>query len=158
MMVHVLRMFFLCCAVSISAVGDPICSLNGKLERQTCQCDIPWAGDHCENLITMPINAASSGAAIYGYAPNVSTWGGSIHHSKNQDCANEYHLFVAQMKQGGLIGWGTQSMCVHAVSERPDGPFTARCLNPKHNPNPNPDADPEYISGMLSSRMNATVL
>lgn len=38
----------------------------------------------------------------------------------------EDHLFVAQMRTGGLLGWGTQSECVHAAGSLVTGKFTKR--------------------------------
>ena len=43
------------------------------------------------------------------------------HHAAMKGDEGQYHLFVAQMKTGGLIGWGTQSECVHATSAKPEG-------------------------------------
>jgi len=104
---------------------DEDCSLNGQCtaihgNQKVCICDPPWTGGHCERLVTLPVNASTHpGAAAYGFAPNVSSWGGSILGPSD----GLYHLFVAQMKEGGLIGWGSQSECVHAVSDAPHGPF-----------------------------------
>lgn len=49
----------------------------------------------------------------------VSSWGGSI----LTDDAGLHHLFVAQMETGGLVGWGSESECVHATSSSLSGPF-----------------------------------
>jgi hypothetical protein len=43
------------------------------------------------------------------------------YHAAMKGDEGQYHLFVAQMKTGGLIGWGTQSECVHATSAKPEG-------------------------------------
>jgi hypothetical protein len=63
----------------------------------------------------------------------VSSWGGSI----LTDAAGLHHLFVAQMQTGGLVGWGSESECVHATSPSLGGPYRKqRVLVPKecHGP------------------------
>ena len=85
-----------------------------------CQCDLPWSGETCGVLERLPVNKLNQpGASIYGHQPNVSSWGGSI----LTDGAGLHHLFAAQMQTGGLIGWGSQSECVHATSKTIGGPF-----------------------------------
>ena len=111
--------------VTSSAPADAVCSdqcsLNGVCSSTGgCQCDIPWSGISCGVLDLLPVNQRQQpGAAVYGYVPNVSSWGGSI----LRDDAGLYHLFVAQMQTGGLTGWGSESECVHATSTRIGGPF-----------------------------------
>jgi hypothetical protein len=66
-------------------------------------------------------------------APNVSSWGGTLVTGAD----GEDHLFVAQMKTGGLIGWGSQSECVHATGSLSTGRFTKQNLvlpNECHGP------------------------
>lgn len=101
--------------VSYACVTDEDCSLNGQCrghstrDLSACGCDVPWTGPTCGKLLTIP---AQGNAAIYGYSPNVSSWGGSI---INGD-GGTHHLFVAEMRSGGLSGWATNSQCTHAVS------------------------------------------
>lgn len=107
-------------SICLACTTDDECSLNGFCTPGTgvCVCDKPWVDDSCSLIDVLPVDPATHpGAAVYGYAPNVSSWGGSI--LKGDD--GQHHLFVAQMKTGGLIGWGSQSECVHAVSKSPDG-------------------------------------
>jgi len=132
-------------AVSVDACSsDHDCSLNGECtavhgNKQVCICDAPWTGDSCQTLAVLPVNSSTHpGAAAYGFAPNVSSWGGSI--LRGQD--GRHHMYVAQMKQGGLIGWGTVSECIHAVSDAPSGPFMRRDVvlsNECHGPVVIPD-------------------
>ena len=98
------------------------CSLNGVHVNGRCICDLTWHGDFCGLLSFAPVDVRGHpGAAAYGWAPNVSTWGGSVIYSRSDGL---WHLFVAQMKVGGLREWQTQSECVHAHSDAPGGPFS----------------------------------
>ena len=56
------------------------------------------------------------GPQIYGWSPNVSSWGGSIVAEDEDSEAGLHHLFVAEMAEGGLVGWARESQCVHAIS------------------------------------------
>jgi hypothetical protein len=58
---------------------------------------------------------------MYGVKPNVSSWGGGVTFDHSGD--GMYHLFVAEMRRGGLSGWQTQSRCVHAVAKDLRSPF-----------------------------------
>jgi len=99
------------------------CSLNGQCVASRCVCHLPWQGSSCGCLQTLPVNrTAHPGAALYGWDPNVSSWGGTL----VTDVGGVDHLFVAQMKSGGLVGWGTQSECVHAVGSLETAMFTKR--------------------------------
>jgi len=109
------------------------CSLNGVCSGRSCACDVPWTGSECGVLRRLP---AQPGGA-YGFAPNVSSWGASIlpaddnsSSSSNRTDDDEhfkYHMYVAEMQAGsGLIGWGTNSACVHAVSNDLRAPFARR--------------------------------
>jgi hypothetical protein len=63
----------------------------------------------------------------------VSSWGASIIEGDD----GTFNMFVAQMKTGGLIGWGSQSECVHATSKTVDGPFVKESValeNECHGP------------------------
>ena len=132
-------------AVSVDACSsDHDCSLNGECtvvhgNKQVCICDAPWTGESCQTLAVLPVNSSTHpGAAAYGFSPNVSSWGGSI--LRGQD--GRHHMYVAQMKQGGLIGWGSVSECIHAVSDAPSGPFMRRDVvlsNECHGPVVIPD-------------------
>ena len=65
--------------------------------------------------------AAAHRGGIYGYAPNVSSWGGSL----VTDAAGLHHLFAAEIP-GGLRQWASHSQCIHATSTSPTGPFTRK--------------------------------
>eukprot|EP01062_Namystynia_karyoxenos_P073626 TRINITY_DN70433_c0_g1_i1.p1 TRINITY_DN70433_c0_g1~~TRINITY_DN70433_c0_g1_i1.p1 ORF type:complete len:396 (+),score=114.56 TRINITY_DN70433_c0_g1_i1:86-1189(+) len=105
-------------AVSFSCSSDLDCSLNGVCSNAVCQCDSPWAGADCGVLL----RGAAQPGGIYGYSPNVSSWGGDF--VKGDD--GLYHLYVAEMQTGGLKGWGSKSECTHAVSSNMSGPFAKR--------------------------------
>ncbi len=116
-----------------SCESDLDCSLNGVCgSSKTCECDPAWKGDACELLSLLPADASVKGGA-YGYAPNVTSWGGNP-----VLVDGEYHLFVAEMKGNqGLDVWQHNSMVTHATSKTPQGPFTKRSvtlLPEAHNP------------------------
>ena len=98
--------------------SDLNCSLNGICTNGACKCDSPWSGESCGLLSRAP----SPAGGIYGYATNVTSWGGNII-QKN----NTWHLFVAEMagKGCGLHVWGKQSTVVHATSKTLAGPVVA---------------------------------
>ena len=98
------------------------CSLNGQFDVNAgCVCDAPWTGKHCERLTFEPVDGVRHpGAAVYGWAPNVSSWGGTIFFSVD----GRWHMYGTQMKTGGLVSWKTQSECTHARADDPAGPFT----------------------------------
>ena len=128
----------LCVHATEAVVGCRVaddCSLNGVCESGTCACDIPWVGPTCGRFAVHPVDRSKSpGAAAYGYDPNVSSWGGSI---LPDPAGSGYHLFVAQMRSGGLTGWQTESECVHATSATLSGPYTRQSLvlsNECHGP------------------------
>ena len=105
------------------------CSLNGVCQSTKCECDKPWSGDACD-LIN---RAKANPIGMYGWDPNVSSWGGT----SVQGDDGKYHLFVAEMRTGGLKGWGHESECTHAVSETIAGPYkkSDEVLGPEcHNP------------------------
>ena len=133
-------------AASAAAACPEQCSLNGMcLPSGACQCDTPWTGANCGVLERLAVNATQQpGASIFGYSPNVSSWGGSI----LTDGRGLHHLFVAQMQTGGLIGWGSESECVHATSTSLGGPFSKQSvLVPKecHGPVVLRAPDGEYL-------------
>ena len=68
--------------------------------------------------------AKQPGAAVYGWAPNVSSWGASLLAGSD----GQFDLFVSQMKSGGLVGWGSESECVHATSSQRGGPYVKQSV------------------------------
>eukprot|EP00656_Telonema_subtile_P035558 TRINITY_DN39534_c0_g1_i1.p1 TRINITY_DN39534_c0_g1~~TRINITY_DN39534_c0_g1_i1.p1 ORF type:complete len:372 (+),score=51.01 TRINITY_DN39534_c0_g1_i1:204-1319(+) len=119
---------FLTAHALFHCASDMECSLNGVCSAGSCACDSPWTGVRCGNMITAP--AAPGG--IYGFAPNVSSWGGNV--LKGDD--GDFHLFVAEIP-GGLRAWGDASRCTHAVAKSIQGPYLkhdeslpAECHNP----------------------------
>ena len=104
--------------VSAISASNEKCSLNGQYLNGTCTCRVPWEGERCEVIRVLPVNQSTHpGAAAYGYAPNVSSWGASI-----IEADGTFHMFVAQIKTGGLVGWESQSECIHATSKSIAGP------------------------------------
>eukprot|EP00039_Didymoeca_costata_P033068 m.40577 g.40577 ORF g.40577 m.40577 type:complete len:362 (+) comp9681_c0_seq1:64-1149(+) len=118
-------------STSTTCESNMNCSLNGVCNTGNCVCDHPWTGPSCA---TLKMGLAKPGG-MYGYSPNVSSWGGSVIRDGN----GTYHLYVAEMKQGGLKGWGHFSECTHAVSTSLDGPYKKHdeAISPWcHNPAP----------------------
>lgn len=53
-------------------------------------------------------------------APNLTSWGGQIFED-----GGKYHMFMAEMlNHCGLFAWRTNSACVHATADTPEGPYT----------------------------------
>ena len=50
-----------------------------------------------------------------------SSWGGSL---VQDGTTGDFHLFVSEMKAGGLAGWSSQSQCTHAVGRNLSNAFT----------------------------------
>eukprot|EP00026_Physarum_polycephalum_P005850 Phypoly_transcript_05889.p1 GENE.Phypoly_transcript_05889~~Phypoly_transcript_05889.p1 ORF type:complete len:562 (+),score=58.97 Phypoly_transcript_05889:161-1846(+) len=92
------------------------CFLNGVCTSGVCHCDPTWTGLYCTSMKFQPAPAIGA----YGYAPNVSTWGGVPTLVNNQ-----YHLYVDEMVDGcGLCTWGSNSHIIHATSNNLLGPYT----------------------------------
>ena len=103
--------------VAAAAACPDECSLNGVCENGECKCDVPWSGASCGILQTAPAQLGG----IYGFAPNISSWGGSL----VTDAAGLHHLFAAEIP-GGLRQWASHSQCIHATSQTLTGPFTRK--------------------------------
>jgi hypothetical protein len=103
------------------------CSLNGGCQDGACVCSSPWNGPACDLLQIVP--STTSGPAIYGVSPNVSSWGGSV--VKWTD--GKFHLFVAEMSEHcGMVEWQTNSFVTHAVSDTINGTYTKVSVAVKH--------------------------
>jgi hypothetical protein len=119
-MISCLQVAVLCLLVSgVRAVRCPDdCSLNGVCDTAgVCACEKPWSGNTCGVLMTAPAQLGG----IYGYHPNISSWGGSL----VTDAEGLHHLFAAEIP-GGLLQWATHSQCIHATSHNISGPFTRK--------------------------------
>ena len=104
----------------LSCSTDLDCSLNGICDQGRCACDVPWSGSACELLMREPTRVAGGG--VYGYAPNITSWGGNA----IQDVATgKWHLYVSEMAGlgCGLHVWGKQSTVVHATAQTVEGPY-----------------------------------
>ena len=97
-------------AAVASAAAELACSLNGVLVGGKCKCDAPWKGANCAKLDILPKKKGSLPA--YGFAPNVTSWGGNI--IKND--AGSYDLWVSEMVgKCGLKTWGTNTSMNHSL-------------------------------------------
>jgi hypothetical protein len=63
--------------MSGACVTDEDCSLSGQCVATGCHCNPGWAGENCSFLDRAPL-ASRERAAVMGYAPNVSSWGGNV--------------------------------------------------------------------------------
>lgn len=101
--------------------SDLDCSLNGVCDVGTglCACDAPWHGAACALLRRGAARVAGGG--IYGYAPNVTSWGGNA----IADANGTWHLYASEMagRDCGLHVWGSQSTVVHATAPSVEGPY-----------------------------------
>ena len=109
------------------------CSLNGVCVDAKCVCDAPWFSDRVDWQCATIFTAKAQPGGMYGYSPNVTSWGGN---ALKSEVDGLYHLFAAEIP-GGLTKWASKSQCVHATATTPSGPFTrhdyvltAECHNP----------------------------
>jgi hypothetical protein len=123
-------------ASSSGCTTDEDCQLLGRCVASACQCPPAWSGSpDCSTLSLLP----APKPAAYGWAPNVTTWGGNIIPDPSSNPPTLYHLFVAEMAEGcGLDTWQSNSVCRHATASSPTGPFVAQevavpawCHNPQ---------------------------
>ena len=108
-MLHIGATLLLAVTSSAACQSDLDCSLNGICStNQTCTCDAPWGGAACELLIRGPTRV--TGGGIYGYAPNVTSWGGNV--IRGDD--GTWNMWVSEM-----IGGCSPSLsmcCEHRLS------------------------------------------
>jgi hypothetical protein len=104
--------------VALSASSPPLCSGNGvqSAPGAPCTCDFGWLPPDCSALSLGPVNA-SEGRNV----PGSSSWGGSVLHDP---AGGLYHMYYARFEAGcGLALWSNNSVCVHATSLTPAGPY-----------------------------------
>ena len=101
-----------------SCRSDMGCQLNGKCANGVCVCDSAWKGENCSTLNLLPAKVQNG----FGHlASNGSSWGGGVIYDPK---AGKWIMFVSQMNMGcGLGTWGTNSRCVLAESDTPNGPY-----------------------------------
>ena len=77
-----------------------------------CKCYIGWKGNECDILDLLPVDSNNhKGLQLDN---NVSTWGGSIIYSQED---NKYHMYASRMINNcGLSTWTTNSEIIHAIS------------------------------------------
>jgi hypothetical protein len=80
---------------------------------------------------------------------SMETWGGNVHQTED----GKYHMMLAGFVHGaGLGGWEVDSQIVHAVSDRPEGPFAMQAVVlPTFNHNPHLLYDPTTKTYLLYS-------
>eukprot|EP01064_Diplonema_japonicum_P014473 TRINITY_DN22122_c0_g1_i1.p1 TRINITY_DN22122_c0_g1~~TRINITY_DN22122_c0_g1_i1.p1 ORF type:complete len:365 (+),score=53.71 TRINITY_DN22122_c0_g1_i1:46-1140(+) len=92
------------------------CWMNGVCTNGACHCSKGWKGENCTQLNLQPAPVVGA----YGYAPNVSSWGGLP-----TKIDGKWHLHAAEMTNGcGLSSWGKNSRVIHAVSDNMTGPYS----------------------------------
>eukprot|EP00041_Stephanoeca_diplocostata_P020352 m.453628 g.453628 ORF g.453628 m.453628 type:complete len:513 (+) comp21552_c0_seq2:152-1690(+) len=114
---------------------DDDCSLNGLCTAGQCQCAEPWGGPDCQ-ILQRGKPPSKAFAGVYGYSPNVSSWGGNV---VTDPVTGHHHLFVTEIAGGcGLSSWGSHSRIAHAVStSNVSGPYTRAGVavpHQSHNP------------------------
>ena len=91
---------------------DEHCSLNGACTGGECVCTTAsWRGHNCQHLALEPVPKVAG----YGWAPNVSAWGGSIY--KN-----------ATDSEGLYVGWRLEA------DHTPTPAHTHTCAHPHRRP------------------------
>ena len=118
-----------------ACVTDEDCSLNGQCSTAgACLCHSVWHGADCGLLHFLPAPTLGAYGDLSG-AGNVTSWGGNA----APDEAGLWHGFFTEIsgKGCGLGQWRTHSTVVHAVAQRPEGPYARRQLaltHEAHNP------------------------
>eukprot|EP00041_Stephanoeca_diplocostata_P020991 m.480684 g.480684 ORF g.480684 m.480684 type:complete len:363 (+) comp21710_c1_seq1:255-1343(+) len=127
------------CALTISAVAEQSCStnyncsLNGECAGGSCKCDPGWTSEDCSVLDVIP--HPNNYVPAYGFSPNITSWGGNA--IKGDD--GLYHMFVSEMAEGGLSGWGHESQIAHATAKSPMDVFVKKAIAiPKWSHNASP--------------------
>ena len=97
-------------AIAIATLGhacttDEDCSLSGSCTAGKCACNAGWAGQSCALLDRRPA-ASRAAAGIYGFSPNVTSWGGNI---LKDNLTGFHHLYVSEIAgpNGTSCGLGT---------------------------------------------------
>jgi hypothetical protein len=105
-----------CLAVQCSGNGVPRGGGGGG--GGACACDPGWGAPDCSQLQLAPVDPAEG---RNGLANRSSSWGGSV----LRDAATGlHHLYYSRFELGcGLMVWGNNSVCAHATSASPAGPF-----------------------------------
>ena len=99
-----------------SAIG---CQLNGHCVGGACQCAVAWTGPTCAVLDVLP---AAHNAGLYNATSDRSSWGNSVRWDPG---SGRWWMAADEMAEHcGLQTWGTNSRCVMATAERPEGPYT----------------------------------
>lgn len=105
---------------SYACSNDSDCMLNGVCAASTasCVCDPGWGSSDCSQLRLGPMNPHDGRNKLSG---NSSSWGGSAIYSPEDGL---WHMFFARFEEGcGLTLWINNSVCVHATSASPLGPY-----------------------------------
>ena len=112
-------------AARAACATDEDCSLSGSCTAGSCVCNAGWVGDTCA-LLDRRTPASRASAGIYGFSPNVTSWGGSI---LTDNATGLHHLYVSEIAGPcGLVSWGSHSTVIHAVSKTPEGPFVKKSV------------------------------
>ena len=116
-------------------VSDADCNGGGKCAAKKCECSRGWAGEHCERInfgvayacgvgglcLNHTHARASIGSAEPNYSDNfTSTWGGDAVQADD----GSYHMYAASFGKDEALGsWLANSRVVHAIAQRPQGPY-----------------------------------
>eukprot|EP01065_Artemidia_motanka_P045791 TRINITY_DN6799_c1_g2_i1.p1 TRINITY_DN6799_c1_g2~~TRINITY_DN6799_c1_g2_i1.p1 ORF type:complete len:412 (+),score=91.51 TRINITY_DN6799_c1_g2_i1:99-1238(+) len=116
---------FASAASACRGVAD--CSGAGECVAGVCKCDRGWSGAQCETFNLGPGYACGSGGlCMRGELNNVASWGGDIVLGDD----GKYHMYAA-MFPGNLTlnSWLYDGRIGHAVSDRPEGPYTGKDIS-----------------------------
>lgn len=73
-------------------VTDEDCSLSGVCTTSgACHCNAGWTGPQCSRLDRLP-PASREAAAVMGFAPNLTSWGGNV---VVDPTTGHHHLYAA---------------------------------------------------------------
>jgi len=111
---------------STKCSDDMDCSLLGTCTDGRCICDLGWKGSQCFIPDLLP-------ASKYGGYRNktFASWGG-----RTVEINGTYHLLGSSITRHCLLSqFSTNSQSIHAVSQKPEGPYTFQniALPPFHH-------------------------
>eukprot|EP01047_Picozoa_sp_COSAG01_P046947 COSAG01_NODE_4444_length_5017_cov_4.901179_4_plen_409_part_00 len=113
---------------SIKCTSSYNCSLNGDCNASgLCVCDQGWSGQFCSQLDLLPVENGTGLDQLHGQHTSTSpasTWGGTVLYDNT---TNLWHMWASEiLHHCGIHRWVTNSVVVHATSDRADGVFTRK--------------------------------
>ena len=136
-----------------NCTSDLGCQLNGRCQPDgTCKCSSAWTAADCSVLNLTPAkhqNGYGSPTSHRLSSGNHSSWGGN---AVWDPATQKWAMVVDEFDNHcGLMTWKTNSQCILAESDAPDGPFVkTKVLVPANCVGSGPARDPVSGAWLLS--------